>query len=106
MLAVLKILVGALSVIVLGGGLYINSQRTAIIEKALYSAEETASNALGVPVKIGSVDVSNMDFFNLNDNSDVGVRVVESVMSYSPVLMRLKLISRCLLCAIYFPCII
>lgn len=88
MLAVLKILVGALSVIVLGGGLYINSQRTAIIEKALYSAEETASNALGVPVKIGSVDVSNMDFFNLNDNSDVVVRDVEIFDKRNELLAR------------------
>ena len=64
MLKFLKILGGALIVLALGGGLYINSQRTAIIEKALTKAEDIASKTLGVPVKIGSVDFNDINFFD------------------------------------------
>lgn len=77
MLKVLKILGGALSIVALSGGLYINSQRTAIIEKALATAEETATETLGVPVKIGSVELNEINFFDRNKNSDITVRDVE-----------------------------
>lgn len=77
MFAILKILGSALMIIALGGGFYINSQRTAIIEKALATAEETASEVLGVPVKIGDVDISDIDIFNLDRNSDVIIHNVD-----------------------------
>ena len=76
MLKILKIIGGAFCILALGGGLYINSQRTAIIEKALTTAEETASKTLGVPVKIGSVDFNDINFFD-NKNSDITVHDVE-----------------------------
>ena len=77
MLKFLKILGGALCVLALGGGLYINSQRAAIIEKALATAEETASKTLGVPVKIGSVDFNDINFFDRDKNSDITIRDVK-----------------------------
>ena len=77
MFKVLKILGGALIVLALGGGLYINSQRTAIIEKALTEAEKIASETLDVPVKIGSVEFNNINFFHSDEISDITVRDVE-----------------------------
>ena len=79
MLKFLKILGGAFCVLALGGGLYINSQRTAIIEKALTAAEETASKTLGVPVKIGSVDVDldKINFLDHDKDSDIKIHDVE-----------------------------
>ena len=75
----LKIFGGALCILALGGGLYINSQRAAIIEKALAAAEETASKTLGVPVKIGSVDfdLDKINFFDRDKDSDITVRDLE-----------------------------
>ena len=77
MLKFLKILGVALCILTLGGGLYINSQRTAIIEKALATAEETASKTLGVPVKIGNVDFNDINFFDSNKNSDITIRDIK-----------------------------
>ena len=77
MFAFLKIFVSALTIIVLGGGLYISSQRAAIIEKVLKTAEESVSKTLGVPIKIGSVDFDNVDIFNLDKNSDVTIHNLE-----------------------------
>ncbi|MBQ3727113.1 MAG: translocation/assembly module TamB domain-containing protein [Selenomonadaceae bacterium] len=77
MLKILKILGGALAILTLSGGLYINSQREAIIEKALTTAEETASKTLGVPVKIGGVDFNDINFFDRDKLSDITVRDIE-----------------------------
>ncbi|MBO4779794.1 MAG: hypothetical protein J5497_04065, partial [Selenomonadaceae bacterium] len=74
---VLKILGGVLIVLALIGGLYLSSQREELIKKALSVAEETASKKMGVPVKIGSFDINNVDIFNLNKNGDVTIRDVE-----------------------------
>ena len=77
MLKILKILGGALSVLALGSGLYINSQRTAIIEKAIATAEETATKTLGVPVKFGSIDFNQINIFDRDKNSDITVHDIE-----------------------------
>lgn len=74
---VLKILGGALIVLALSGGLYLNSQRAELIAKALSVAEKTASDKLGVPVKIGGFDINNVDIFKLDKNSDVTIRDIE-----------------------------
>lgn len=74
---VLKIFGGAFIVLALCGGLYINSQRTEIIKKALETAEKTASENLGVPVKIGSIDFDEINIFDSNKNSDVTIHAVE-----------------------------
>ena len=73
----LKILGGAFIVLAVCGGLYINSQRAAIIEKALVAAEETASKTLGVPVKIGSVDFNDINFFDRDKLSDITIHDIE-----------------------------
>ena len=77
MFAILKILGSALIVLALSGGLYINSQRAAIIEKALTTAEETASKLLGVPVKIGSVDLDNVNIIHFDKESDITIHDLE-----------------------------
>ncbi|MBR4904507.1 MAG: translocation/assembly module TamB domain-containing protein [Selenomonadaceae bacterium] len=74
---VLKILGGALIILALGGGLYINSKRTEIIENALATVEETASKALGVPVKIGNVDLDKINLLELDKNSDIVIHDIE-----------------------------
>ena len=74
---VLKIIGGALMILVLGGGLYINSQRAAIIEKVLDKAEEIASETLGVPVKIGSVDFDKVNLLDFDKQSDLIIHDVE-----------------------------
>jgi len=76
-LKVLKILGGALSVLALSGGLYINSQRAAIIEKALLTAQQTATKTLGVPVKFGSIDFNNINIFERDKTSDITVHNIE-----------------------------
>ena len=74
---ILKIFGGALLVLALGGGLYLNSQRTEIIQNALTRAEEIASKTLGVPVKIGSVDLDKVNFLDFDKESDLIVHDVE-----------------------------
>ena len=88
MLKILKILGGALSVLAIGGGLYINSQRTAIINKALTAAEETASKTLGVPVKIGSVDLSEVQLLHFDEKSDLIVRDIEIFDKHEDLIAR------------------
>ncbi len=87
MLKVLKIL-GVLIVIALGGGLYINSQRTAIIERVLLEAEQIASEKLGVPVKIGGVELNEAELLKLNDNGDVTVRAIEIFDKHDELIAR------------------
>ena len=71
------VLVGLVALVV-AGVFYINSQRMAIIEHFLPRVEELASQQLGVPVRIGSVDLCGRDLFdiafNLDKNSDIIVR--------------------------------
>lgn len=77
MFVILKIIGVMLSILVLGGGLFINSQRTAIIEKALTRVEEIASDTLNVPVNIGSVDLDKINIWELDKNSDLIVHDIE-----------------------------
>ena len=77
MLKLFKILGGALTVLAVGGGLYINSQRATIIEHAMTRAEEIATQKLGVPVKIGGVEVGEVRFLKSNEDSDITIRDVE-----------------------------
>lgn len=87
MLKVFKIL-GVLIAIALGGGLYINSQRTAIIERVLIEAEQIASKKLGVPVKIGGVDLNEAELLKLDSNSDVTVRAIEIFDKHDELIAR------------------
>lgn len=77
MLYLIKILGSLLAVLAVSGGLYINSQRAAIIETALTKAEQVASETLGVPVKIGSVNLDNVQIIHFDETSDLIVRDVE-----------------------------
>ena len=85
---VFKILSGALIILALSGGLYLNSQRAELIAKALSVAEKTASDKLGVPVKIGSFDIDNVDIFNLDKDSDVTIRDIEIFDKTNELLAR------------------
>lgn len=73
-----KIVGGTFAVVVallVGVAFYANSQRAAIIAHFLPRAEEIVSEKLGVPVRIGSVDLGNRDLFdiafNLDKNADL-----------------------------------
>ena len=85
---ILKILGGTFCVLALRGGLYINSQRAAIIEKALTTAQETASKTLGVPVKIGSVDFNDINFFDRDKNSEITIHDVEIFDKHEELIAR------------------
>ncbi|MBR4152976.1 MAG: translocation/assembly module TamB domain-containing protein [Selenomonadaceae bacterium] len=85
---ILKILGGALIVLALGGGLYINSQRAEIIEKALAEAEKIATETLGVPVKIGSVDLDKVNFLDFDKESDLIVHDIEIFDKNSELLAK------------------
>ena len=62
---IFKIVGGALSAIAIGGGLYINSQQDALIQKALITAEEKATETIGTQVKIGNVEINNLNLSKL-----------------------------------------
>ena len=85
---IIKILVAVLSVIALCGGLYINSQRANIIKSALTEAEKIASDALGVPVKIGNVDLDDVQIIHFDETSDLIVRDVEIFDKHDELIAR------------------
>lgn len=64
-----KVIGGLLSTFALVGGLYINSQREELIQNVVTKAEEKASAIIGTEVKIGSVDVDEINFSNLLGSS-------------------------------------
>lgn len=65
----------AVIALAIGVAFYANANRLAIIAHFLPQAEEIVSEKLGVPVKIGSVDLGNRDLFdivfNLDKNADL-----------------------------------
>ncbi len=71
-----KVIGGVLSTFALAGGLYINSQREALIQDAVTKAEEKASAIIGTEVKIGSVDVDELNFSELLGSS-ITIRNIE-----------------------------
>ena len=77
MFAILKIIGGVLSILALGGGLFINSQRAELIEKFLPTAEEKVSASLGVPVKIGKIDLGELNIWHYDKESDITVHGIE-----------------------------
>ena len=64
-----KVIGGILSGIAIAGGLYINSQREALIEDALTKVEEKASEYIGTQIKIGKVDVDEVQWSKLQGSS-------------------------------------
>ena len=88
MLYLLKILGTLLTVLAVSGGLYINSQRTAIIESALTKAEEIVAETLGVPVKIGSVNLDDVKIIHFDETSDVIVRDVKIFDKHDELIAR------------------
>ena len=85
---IIKILAAVLSVVALVGGFYINSQRANIIKNALTRAEKIASDALGVPVKIGSVNLDDVQILHFDETSDVIVRDVEIFDKHDELIAR------------------
>ena len=71
-----KVIGGVLSTFALAGGLYINSQREALIQDVVTKAEEKASAIIGTEVKIGSVDVDELNFSELLGSS-ITIRDIE-----------------------------
>ena len=64
-----KVIGGILGSIAIAGGLYINSQREALIEDAITKVEEKASKFIGTPIKIGKVDVDEVNWSELQGSS-------------------------------------
>lgn len=87
---VLKILGGVLFILALGGGLYLNSQRAAIIKDALTKAEEIATETLGVPVKIGSVELDRINLWDFDKESDLIIHDVEVFDKNSELLAKVE----------------
>ena len=71
-----KVIGGVLSTFALAGGLYINSQREELIQTAVNKAEEQASAIIGTEVKIGRVDVDELNFSELLGSS-ITIRDIE-----------------------------
>ncbi|MBR0062422.1 MAG: hypothetical protein IJP68_13190, partial [Selenomonadaceae bacterium] len=85
---VLKILGGVLFILALGGGLYLNSQRAELIKDALTKAEEIATETLGVPVKIGSVELDRINIWDFDKESDLIIHDVEVFDKNSELLAK------------------
>ena len=58
------------------GGLYINSQREALIKDAVPMIEEKATKIVGTPIKVGRVDVNELNWSELTGSS-ITVRDIE-----------------------------
>ena len=71
-----KVIGGLLSTFAIVGGLYINSQREELIQNVVTKAEEQAGAIIGTEVKIGSVDVDELNFSNLLGSS-ITIRDIE-----------------------------
>ncbi|MBR5914320.1 MAG: translocation/assembly module TamB domain-containing protein [Selenomonadaceae bacterium] len=71
-----KIAGGILGSVAIFGGLYVNSQRDEIIKDAMTMIEEKASKAVGTEIKIGRVDVDELNWTELKGSS-ITVRDVE-----------------------------
>ncbi len=84
----LRIVALIVAFLVLSGGLYINSRRTEILEKALTRAEEIATQKLGVPVKIGDVDFNGVKLIDFDRTSDLIVRDVEIFDKHDELIAR------------------
>lgn len=90
MFILFKIIGSALMILALGGGFYINSQRATLIEKAVATAQETASQTLGVPVKIGGFEFNDSDLFNLDKDRDATIRNVEVFDKKNELIARVE----------------
>jgi translocation and assembly module TamB len=77
--AILKIIGVVLSVLVLGGGLFINSQRAALIDWILSEGEKKASTALGMTVKIGSIDFNEINLLDRDKTNDITIHDIEVI---------------------------
>lgn len=71
-----KVVSGILGAGAIFGGLYINSQQDALLEKAVTMIEEKASDYLGTQIKIGGIEAKKFDLFDLQ-KSEIIIRDVE-----------------------------
>lgn len=58
------------------GGLYINSQQDALLEKAVTMIEEKAGDYLGTQIKIGGIEAKKLNLFDLQ-KSEIIIRDIE-----------------------------
>lgn len=66
---IFKMVGGALSALAIGGGLYINSQQDALIQKAVTAVEEKATETVGTQIKIGKVEINKLNLSKLEKSS-------------------------------------
>lgn len=73
---ILKIVGGLLGAAAIGGGVFLHSQQDALIQKAIPTIEEQASAKIGTQVKIGKIEVEELNFIGLK-TSELVIRDVE-----------------------------
>ena len=73
---IFKVVGGILGAGAIFGGLYINSQQDALLEKAVTMIEEKASDYLGTQIKIGGIEAKKLNLFDLQ-KSEIIIRDVE-----------------------------
>ncbi len=76
MIKFVKIVGGILISVAIFGGLYINSQREAIIKDAVNMIEEQASKTVGTEIKIGRIDINELNWSEFKGSS-ITVRDIE-----------------------------
>jgi len=62
---ILKIVGGLLGAAAIGGGFFLHSQQDALIQKAVPTIEEKISEQIGTQIKIGKVEVEELNFAGL-----------------------------------------
>ncbi len=73
---IFKVVGGILGAGAIFGGLYINSQQDALLEKAVTMIEQKASDYLGTQIKIGGIEAKNINLFDLQ-KSEIIIRDIE-----------------------------
>jgi len=62
---ILKVVGGILTATAIGGGFYVNSQQTALLQKIIPTVEEKASAKIGTQVKVGKVELQELKISSL-----------------------------------------
>ena len=65
---ILKIFGGLLTATAIGGAAFVNSQQDALLQKAVTTVEEQASAKIGTQVKIGKVEIEEVNFSSLQNS--------------------------------------
>lgn len=73
---IFKVIGGILGAGAIFGGLYVDSQQDALLEKAVTMIEEKAGDYLGTQIKIGNIEAKKLNLFDLQ-KSEIIIRDIE-----------------------------